>query len=207
MARLSDDTHDRALVLLALLGPLLMLILSKWQASLETWYAPLDTLAPAQSSPGFEAKASAWLAATDSTGQRLVLIASRTCPCTKATLSNLETAIRSSPARNTRLVVRYIEDDPGQADRAWRPLLSEIPATPTLLAVDNGKLLYAGPVNTGNFCSTAVGKVLGVSVLTSRPAAPLLNWLARGCYCPTPPSKPSQTRSNPSPAKRVSRAM
>ncbi|RYZ92994.1 MAG: hypothetical protein EOO68_22160 [Moraxellaceae bacterium] len=59
-----------------------------------------------------------------------------------------------------------------------------IPSTPTLLVMDEQRLVYAGPVTAGNMCTTSVLKILGISVLQSEPQKPVINWLEEGCYCP-----------------------
>lgn len=184
MTRLSDNTYDRALVLLALLAPLAMFMLSKWRASLDTWYAPLDADTSAYFGPDFSTRVSDWLGATEGTRARLILIADLSCPCTQATLARLESAKSTSSRQDVRLMVRYISDTTEPGSPAWAAVLAGIPATPTLLAVDGRRLLYAGPVTSGNFCTTAVNKVLGLSVLEASSKAPLMNWLDRGCYCP-----------------------
>ena len=53
----------------------------------------------------------------------------------------------------------------------------------TLLAVEGRQLVYAGPVTSGNLCTTAVRRVLGVTALQAPQAGPILNWLDNGCYC------------------------
>jgi hypothetical protein len=52
-----------------------------------------------------------------------------------------------------------------------------------LLAVEGKQLVYAGPVTSGNLCTTAVQRVLGVTALQAPRNRPILNWLDNGCYC------------------------
>lgn len=171
-------------MLLALLAPLLMFMLSKWRASLDTWYTPLDADTSAYFGPDFSARVYDWLGTTEDAGAQLILIADPSCPCTQATLAQLESAKSASSRQDARLMVRYISDTTDPSSSAWAAVLAGIPATPTLLALDGSRLLYAGPVTSGNFCTTAVNKVLGLSVLEASPKEPLINWLDRGCYCP-----------------------
>ena len=179
---MSDSAWDRTLILLALLAPLAMFALSKWRASLETWYVPLDADTAAHFGPAFEDKVAQWLAEDGASGARLVVIVDPACPCTTATLSRLADARAQSTRPDASLEVRHANGN--DISQAWATVLAEIPATPTLLAVEDGRLLYAGPVTAGNFCTTAVSRVLGLSVLETPAASPLRNWLDRGCYCP-----------------------
>ena len=159
------SVYDRTLIVLTLLAPLLLFTLSKWRASLDTLYARAGV------SDRFTEVVSTWLAASNETGSRLIVIVDRDCPCTKASLRILESA-RS----DVQLTVLDIED----VDALVR---NELPSTPTLLAVVGRKLVYAGPVTSGNLCTTAVQRVLGVTALQTKRERPILNWLDTGCYC------------------------
>lgn len=185
MARLSDDGYDRALVLLALLAPLLMFALNKWRASLETWYVAPEANPAVLLLPDVGPRAIHWLKTSGEAETALILIASRSCPCTSAALSLLQEAARAPSKKSAPLKVQFIEEPPTDqlTFDAWQQLLKTIPATPTLLVIESERLLYAGPVNSGSFCSNAINQVLGVSLLGQAAASPQLNWLAKGCYC------------------------
>jgi hypothetical protein len=159
------SAYDRTLIALTLLAPLLLFALSQWRASLDTLYAPSGV------SEQFTKVVSDWLAASNESGSRLIVIVDRDCPCTNASLRVLETARGNVP-----LTVRDIDD----VDTRVR---NELPSTPTLLAAAGKQLVYAGPVISGNLCTTAVQRVLGVTALQAKRERPILNWLDTGCYC------------------------
>lgn len=166
------SVYDRMLIGLTLLAPLFLLALSQWRASLETLYAPAGL------SDQFMEHVSAWLATGNQTGSRLIVIVDRDCPCTQASLRILESA-----RGNVQLSVRDIDD--------VDPLIrNELPSTPTLLAVAGKQLVYAGPVTSGDLCTTAVQRVLGVTALQAPRERPMLNAFDSGCYCRVPRPKP-----------------
>lgn len=172
VARMKESAYDRVLIALTLLAPLFMFGLNQWRASLDTLYAPAGEQ--------FMVNVSDWIASSNETGPRLIVVADRDCPCTKAALRSLDAALAQSGRKDIRMTVRYIDD---VADRAWAAVLNELPSTPTLLATDGAQLAYAGPVTSGNLCTTAVQKVLGVAALQAQRSSPILNWLDNGCYC------------------------
>ncbi len=174
-------TYDRALVLAALLAPFAVIVLAKWRSSLETSYVPVEPGMARVFGASFEAKAAEWLREEPYDGARLVLVIDRDCPCTNSTRVALESAIRASSRRGVELVVRDVTDP--ALDASFRELVREVPATPTLLAVDRGELVYAGPVNAGSWCTTRVSQVLGVTTLDAPGSGAVLNWLGEGCYC------------------------
>lgn len=179
-----ESTYDRVLIALVLLGPLLLFALNKWRASLDVPYAPPDDGRLSYFDERFERNLVTWLSNDDAPHRRLIVVADRECPCTKAALRSLDAAVAGSSRTDIELSVRYIDDaDPPGGSTAWRNLLEELPATPTLLAIDGGQLVYAGPVNSGNLCTTSVRKVLGVAVLQTPRSSPVVSWLDRGCYC------------------------
>lgn len=183
VAVVKESGYDRFLVILALLAPLALLTLSKWQASLDTWYAPMDVADANYFGESFQRSVAKWLESAEGAGAALVVIADRKCPCTRATLKKLDEALALSPRRDIRLVVRDIGDVDADQDAVWTQVLSEVPATPTLLVVEGKRLLYAGPVTSGNFCTTAVGRVLGVTALQLPRSAAMFNLIDKGCYC------------------------
>lgn len=164
------SAYDRTLIALTLLAPLLLFALSKWRASLDTLYAPAGV------DEQFIERVSDWLASIHTTGAQLIVIADRDCPCTKASLRSLDVALAQSDRKDIRLSVRYLDE----VDAA---VLAALPSTPTLLAIEDKQLVYAGPVTSGNLCTTAVQRVLGVTALQAPRTRPILNWLDNGCYC------------------------
>ncbi len=186
VAVMKESVYDRFLVLLALLAPLTTFALGKWRASLDTWYAPLDTPNANYFGESFERSVTNWLESSDGAGAELVVIADQQCPCTRATLKKLDEALALSQRRDIRLVVRDISDTGANQEKAWAQVLSEIPATPTLLAVQGKRLVYAGPVTAGSFCTAAVGRILGVTALQTPRSDAVLNLIDKGCYCRLP---------------------
>lgn len=179
---MKESTYDRVLIALTLLAPLLMFALNKWRASLDSWYAPPDAADVSYFDDRFTRSVATWLGDNQEAGPQLVVIADRECPCTKASLRSLDAALAQSNRKGIDLAVRYV-DDPGANHGAWGDVLNQLPSTPTLLAIDGGQLVYAGPVNSGNLCTTAVARVLGVTALQSPRTSPIVSWLDRGCYC------------------------
>lgn len=175
---MKPSAYDRTLIALTLLAPLFLFGLNKWRASLDTLYTPAGER--------FMANVSDWLASSNETGSRLIVIADRDCPCTKASLRSLDAALAQSSRKDIQLTVRYIDDADTKRDAMWRAVLDELASTPTLLALEGRQLAYAGPVTSGNLCTTAVQRVLAVTALQAPRARPILNWLDNGCYCRLP---------------------
>ncbi len=146
---------------MALLAPLMMVLLSKWQASLEDWYIDPAVAPMFGFDEGFPEKVSRWLQAEEITGNKLILIVDKDCVCTKATLRRLNSFLNESQVDRGLLLFLEINDLPESAQQ----FREDIPSTPTLLAIKNSALTYAGPINSGGFCTTAVDAVIGVSSL------------------------------------------
>lgn len=183
---MKDRAYDQLLVTLALLAPLAMFALGKWQASLDIWYLPPDAASADTFGEQFHRHVSQWLQGVDNPGAALVVIADRECPCTKATLTRLDEALALSRREDIRLVVRDVRSADTDRDAAWLRVLEAVPATPTLLAIEGRQLLYAGPVTSGNFCTTAVSRVLGVTALQAPQGRTIFNLIDKGCYCRLP---------------------
>lgn len=183
VAWMKDDLHDRILVALALLAPLALLMLGQWRASLETVYAPADAQA---FGPAFERKAGMWIRTRKHASPELHVIADRNCPCTAAALGSLQAAHARSARRDARLIVHYVDEEPQLQNTQWDTLLSEVPSTPTLLATDQGRLVYAGPVSAGSSCTAVVSRIFGLIALEARKQRPVVNWIERGCFCRMP---------------------
>lgn len=174
---------DELLVVSAVLAPLLLVLLAKWQASLETWYSPPGVDVAAFVDERFTSHVESWLRSRHEDGAVAYLVTSRECPCTAATVHLLDREIERSSRRDIRRVVLDIDtESAGRA--AFRRVARALPSTPTLLVGQAGRLVYAGPATTGAFCSNRVARVLGLAVLETRPNRPFVNALERGCYCP-----------------------
>jgi hypothetical protein len=183
---MKETTTDYLLILLALLAPLLLVVLSKWQNSLNTWYIPLHEDATAYFSPSLEQDILALPESQDHQGITLFFIADMNCPCTQATLKILQTTIQTSSKKDIKFISLDIHT-PQAKHTAWKKVLQQIPATPTLFISDHNRLVYAGPVTAGNMCTNSVLKILGLSILEAAPQKPVINWLEEGCYCPINP--------------------
>lgn len=179
---MGEERVDRLLVTLALLAPLALVLLGKWQASLDTWYVPQVAGESRYLDEAFVKDAEAWLHAEENSGITLYAVVDDTCPCTTATLTVLRAALAQSARKDIRLEVRNPDETAGDR-RAWQTVVARLPSIPTLLAADGAHLLYAGPVVAGSFCTTGVQRVLGISVLQARQAGAVLNSLDKGCYC------------------------
>ena len=177
----NQSAYDRVLIALVLIAPLAMLGLSKWRASLDQWYAPPN--GGAVFGKPFQQKVSRWVAQRADNGAELILIVDRDCPCTRSTVDLLQKAHARSKIPGAELIVHDMKDQSAFSEPEWRAMLLEIPSTPTLLVIDKQRLIYVGPVTSGNFCTTAVNRVLGISALVASPNSPVLNWLDKGCYC------------------------
>lgn len=180
---MKEDTYDKFLVRLALVSPLLLIALSQWQASLITWYVPWSRDSATYFGDQFEQDVRALPSLGMDAGATLFFISDRSCPCTRASLGILQAAMEKAPRKDLRLVVVDV-NDPVAKIPAWSQVLQQMPATPTLLVTDGQKLVYGGPVNSGNLCTTSIQKTLGIKALQSPPQKPVINWLEKGCYCP-----------------------
>lgn len=179
---MKEETYDKLLIRLALLGPLALIALSQWQASLITWYEPWRGDTATYFGKEFEQDVHALPGIGDESGSTLLFIADKSCPCTKASLATLQAAMQKG-GRNDMHLVAVDVNDPSTKDPAWARVLRQIPATPTLLVTEGKKFVYGGPVNSGNLCTTSVQKILGLSVLDAAPQRPVINRLEKGCYC------------------------
>ena len=180
---MKDHTYDKLLIGLALLAPLLLMALSKWQYSLNTWYVPLNGDKSAYMSQSLEQNLRALPEVVQGSGVTLFFVSDRSCPCTRVTLNILQTAVKQANRKDLQLMIVDV-NDPLAKTPAWTRILQQIPATPTLLVTEGQRLVYGGPVNSGSMCTTSVLKILGLSVLQSTSQKPVINWLQEGCYCP-----------------------
>lgn len=180
---MSEQAWDRLLIRLALLAPLLLVALSKWQDSLINWYVPWeDDTRYFGASFAPDVLASSGMASEK--GAVLTLVVDEDCPCTRATLVVLQSAMAESSRQDLHLVVQDVRDSVMRRPE-WARVLQQIPATPTLIITEGQRLVYAGPVNSGNLCTTQVRNVLGLAALESTASGrPVINWLEKGCYCP-----------------------
>ena len=182
VAGVKPSAYDRVLIASVLIVPLALLGLAKWRASLETWYA-----SPGENSTyldgSFQADVANWISTAILPASALILVVDPNCPCTNSAKANLQNALPASNRRDTPIIVRTNTATPSRPDAAWQAVVDRLPSTPTLLAVADRKLVYAGPANSGNLCTTAVQKVIGLRAVEAPPSRPLINWLERGCYC------------------------
>lgn len=183
---MNEETYDKWLIRLALLAPLLLMALSKWQYSLNTWYVPVNTSSSAYLSQSLAHEMSVLPEVVQGRGVTLFFVSDQSCPCTKVTLNILQTAMKQANRKDLRLVI-VDANAPLAKTPAWQRVLQQIPATPTLLVTEGQRLVYGGPVNSGSMCTTSVLKILGLSVLQAEPQKPVMNWLQEGCYCPLKP--------------------
>jgi hypothetical protein len=179
---MKEEAWDKLLIRLALLAPLLLVALSKWQDSLITWYVPWSGSTATYFDDRFEQDVRALPDVGRKQGATLFFISDRACPCTRATLGTLQAAMVKADRKDLRLVMVDV-NDPLAKSPQWSRLLRQLPATPTLLITEGQRLVYGGPVNSGNLCTTKVQEILGLSALQSAPQRPVINWLEKGCYC------------------------
>lgn len=181
-----ERARDRWLIRLALLAPLLLVLLSKWQASLVSWYLPWGDDPAAYLDARLDAQISALPELGDAAdATTLLVVTDRACPCTRATLNIIKDAMARSARRDLRLKIVDIGDAKARTP-AWRRVVAQLPSTPTLLVTEGQRLRYAGPVNSGNLCTTRVQELLGLAALQTSNSQPVINWLQQGCYCRLP---------------------
>jgi len=181
----TDSTYDRLLIVLATLAPLTLMILNRWQASWNHWYAPMDGAELIRIDADLKRSAAAWLQDTAGTGARLYLVVDRDCPCTAAASKRLAAALSETRRPDVSLDVIDIDDSAANRNPAWRALVDEVPATPTLIAADGKRLVYAGPAISGNLCTATVQRFLGLSALQAPMTTPVVSLVDKGCYCRT----------------------
>lgn len=181
--RIKEDLYDRSLIFIAFIAPVLLIALSKWQYSLNTWYMPLKDNPSVYFQKNLQEQINSLTDVTNNTGATMIFISDSNCVCTRATLTILNAALKESHRQDVKLRILDI-NSPIAKTQKWQRILKQIPATPTLLITDHKRLVYAGPVNAGSMCTTDVLKVLGLSVLESEPQKTVINWLEQGCYCP-----------------------
>lgn len=181
--KIKEKSIDNFLILIALLAPLLLVVLSKWQESLNVWYVPLHQDTTLYFGKTLEQDILRLPETKGNSGAVLFFIADETCPCTRATLNILKQSMQTSQRQDTQLVILDINDVKAKSAE-WAQILKQIPAVPTLLVMEAQHLVYAGPVTAGNMCTTSVLKILGLSILESEKQRTVINWLEEGCYCP-----------------------
>lgn len=192
---MKDATGDRLLIWLAVLGPLLLVLVARWQASLTTWYVPWSGDSATYFDAQFAAQVKALPGLGSAQASTFMVVADRDCPCTRVTLNVLKDALAKATRRDIRLQVMDVRD-PLARTPEWSRVLRQIPATPTLLITQGKRLLYAGPVNSGQYCTSGVLQILGLTALEAAPPRPVINWLQQGCYCrmPRPAAAPGAAR-------------
>lgn len=190
---LGQRFSDRALVRLAWLAPLLLIALTQWRSSLEGPYLPPRVAAADLSLERLEPTLSAWLKATgdDVRGPRMVAVVDTACPCTRPALRALRAMLvntRGGPVPLVTVDAAVLQHERFGTGFA---LLAEIPATPTLLVMVDGRLRYAGPITEGGACGVAVRQVVNANHVTAAGVAPLRSVASSGCYCGLKPAAPA----------------
>lgn len=175
-----DTLYDRILLAIAQIAPVSLIFLSGWYASLDAWYVPLDTPESAFSEFRLAEKADEWLQSTGNRGISYYVFVDPQCACSKPTLKKLQSAIEQSDHPSANVVVIDIA---GNLDSSLKSLVDEIPSIPMVISSFNSTLIYTGPANAGNFCTTAVDRVIPVIATSGVQPEPIHNWLSRGCYC------------------------
>lgn len=191
--KLRANFDDRALIRLAWLAPLVLLGLNFWRGSLNVSYLPTRVDAPDLSLQRLEPLLADWAKTLPHQEGRLqwVAIVDPACPCTGPALRALQKLLAkaaantaaNTPGSAPQLAVVEVADLSAQGSSAARRLLAEIPATPTLLVMAEGKLRYAGPITEGSACGAAVRQLLTTKVVSTPSAPALRNVAASGCYC------------------------
>lgn len=221
--KLRANFDDRTLIRLAWLAPLVLLGLNFWRGSLNVPYLPTRVAAADLSLQRLEPLLADWAKTLPHQNGRMqwVAIVDPACPCTGPALRALQELLAKAPANTStdtppNTYASTAADTPrnspqladievaelfAQGSSAARGLLAEIPATPTLLVMAEGKLRYAGPITEGGACGAAVRQLL-TSKVVSTPSAPTLrNVAASGCYCRL---RTSYTGNTGSPAPQLS---
>lgn len=182
--------YDKILLALAQLAPLSLIFLSGWYASLDTWYVPTDASQSTYSESAFTQKADEWLQDTVNNGITYYVFVDPQCACTNPSLKKLQRAIAQSDHPNANVVTIDITlDHENPGSNALNALIDEIPSVPMVIAANDATLIYTGPANAGNFCTTQVDQALPVIATASQQAAPVHNWLSQGCYCQAQPRR------------------
>lgn len=166
--------YDRVLIISAVAIPLFLIMVTKWQASLGTWFVPSEQ---ADFGQKFEWEITEWLESEGHTGLALILIQDPDCPCTKPAQLALQSALVDLGRTDVKLTT--VSLDSFEINRI------NIPSTPLLIASNNLSLLYVGPVATGSFCTQQASEILALTSLGSQSDGQFLNSFAFGCFCAT----------------------
>ncbi|MFO1217863.1 MAG: hypothetical protein U1E89_05690 [Burkholderiaceae bacterium] len=180
------DALDRLLIRLAWAGPALLVVVLRWQMSLDQWYVPLNSPDLARMSNDITEAAGPWLSSLDAAGgRRLFLLTDPNCACTppailrvKAAMAEAQQAFRSPMA----LKVIAVDDRHALSNVAWRRVVQNIPATPSLIVVDGNRLHYVGPAVSGSLC-IADANVTGLFGAGPPGDGTTVNFIDKGCFC------------------------
>lgn len=183
----TESPYDRWLIRLASLGPLLMVMLTGWQYSLDQWYSsPTDTRLD-EFTATLEATAAPWLDTLAENGKQVFLLVDPECPCTRVALDKIQRELARLAGPDQHLAIVSVTDDALRVDRQWQSLLRQVPTTPTLIVADNRQLTYFGPAVTGNFCSaTGLNIPTALTENSARGEPALVSLFEEGCFCKTP---------------------
>lgn len=192
-AGLASSRHDRFILVLALLVPAVALLLGRWTASLDTSFVPRTTNLSRVFDETFARDVAGWLPTHAREETALYVLVERGCACTRATLTRLEKTLHAPGAEQVRVHVDYVDDGSVERDERWQAVLRGVPATPAVLAVKDGRLVYAGPVLSGSLCTTSGQIVPALLALANTGARrPFFNLVTTGCYCARKADIPSR---------------
>lgn len=175
--------YDRCLITLAWLSPLVLIVLNRWQMSLDTWYVPLNGSAIGEIHTDFALSIQPWLDTLSGDNGKLYLVVDPACPCTKPAIEQIRAGLHKSARTDITLTVVALADPAWTGNPQWRSVLKNLPATPSAIAIEGKRLKYAGPAISGSLCSTT-GKALAVNALQGTSTTIAVNLVDRGCYCP-----------------------
>lgn len=185
----SPDTLDRILIRLAWLGPVVLVVLQRWQMSLDQWYVPLTSQDFARMSEAITEEAKPWLETLDDAGgRRLFLVTDPDCPCSLPAIQRVKAAMNKAQSTfptPITLTIVHIGDRDATNNAAWSRIVQNIPATPSLIVVDGKRLRYVGPAVSGSLC-IGDSSVTGLLDIRETSDGPAVNYIDEGCFCAIP---------------------
>lgn len=183
VAFMKPGAYDRCLIALTWLAPLVLIVLNRWQASLDRWYAPPNGNTIEEIHNSLDRDLPPWLDSLGRSDDQLYLVIDPACPCTKPAIERIRSAIRESARNDITMTVIDLAYETKTGDPILRSVLKHLPATPSAIAIKGHHLKYAGPAISGSLCSTT-GRVFAVSALQGGNTATAINLIDRGCFCP-----------------------
>lgn len=180
---MKEDAFDNFLILLAQIGPVALIVLNGWYSSLSTWFIPLDSVNDPNYEITLEATANKWLMENNNGGLSYYVFVDPECPCSKPTVKKLIETVANSTQPLAKVEVIELPRGDQPISHSLRELMTNIVSVPFVLVGSGSTIVYTGPVNSGNFCTTEVDKVLPMIATESATVRPIHNWLSKGCYC------------------------